>query len=71
MKLARVLDGHRVHYEMCAADGKHSEGRSAMMAPLEQQLNTMQLKFNPLEYEAQAEDIFTLSLEVDVRDTVE
>ena len=33
-----------------------------MMAPFE--------RFNLLEYEAQAEDIFTLSLEVDVRDTV-
>ena len=59
-----------MHYEVCAAQTKHSEGCSGMMALFEQ-LNTLQLRFNPLEYEAQVEDIFTLRLVVDVRDTVE
>ena len=29
-----------LHCEMCAMNGKHSEGHSVLMAPFEQQLNT-------------------------------
>jgi len=66
----RILDGHSVHFEVAPEGTNHREGNSPMLKHFDDALNSMHLMFNKLEFERGAENIFTESIEVDVRTTV-
>jgi len=63
----RILSGHYIHVEVCGEGGKHSEGKSLLMEKFDKQLNTLHLMYNELDFDQSKDDIYTLSLEVDVR----
>merc|ERR1712190_415422 len=66
----RILNGHYVHIEICSENTKHTEGKSKLMDKFDKELNTLNLKYNELEFDASKDDIYTLSLSVDVRTKV-
>jgi hypothetical protein len=53
--------------EVCGSGVKHSEGKSKLMEKFDKQLNRLHLLYNELEFDETKEDIFSLSIEVDVR----
>ena len=66
----RILNGHSVHFEVCPEGTKHSEGSSKMMKKFDDVLNSLHLMYNKLEYDVNDENIFTESIDIDVRSTV-
>merc|ERR1712228_1012735 len=66
----RILNGHYIHIEICQKGTKHNEGKSKLMDKFDKELNTLKLMYNELKFDESKEDIFTLSISVDVRTKV-
>jgi len=66
----RILNGQYVHVEICKEGEKHNEGKSKLMDKFDKELNTLHLTYNPLDFDENLENIYTLSLKIDVRKTI-
>eukprot|EP01083_Nonionella_stella_P227896 808122_1 len=63
----RILNGHYIHFEVCANGTKHTEGKSKLMEKFDKELNTLHLLYNDLNFDETKENIFTNAIKVDVR----
>merc|ERR1712048_453870 len=52
----RILNGHYVHIEICPENTKHTEGKSKLKDKFDKELNTLNLKYNELEFDASKDD---------------